>query len=1181
MKKIIFIIRSFTIACLLSSPAFAVDNYWDGSSGDSNWDTAANWSLNTVPTTSNDNVVFNSTGASYNIITLGAAQTHGIWFDSPGVSYTLGSSSDTLTVANNDTGGKGDIQLNNNVGSYNQTIAANINMTTNLQLMNFNTGTGVLLITGNITNTGSNGTLALGYVSGGEVNNAGDNKISGQISDGTGTVAVNVNVGKWVLSGNNTYTGATTVTGGILNIQSANALGGTGNGTSVASGAALQIQGGITTAAEALTLNGTGVSNDGALRNISDNNIYAGLVTLGSATRINSDSGTLTLSNTGTITGSGFSLTVGGSGNTTINSIIGTGTSGTLIKDGSGTLTLNGANTHKGGTQIQAGTVKIGSGGKLSGGGDASSVSSGATLDLNGNSITTSNEVLSIAGSGVDGKGALCDNVGGSTWSGHNIYLTDDARINCNVAGTTLTIGSTTHLLQLQTYDLTVGGVGDIVISRAITGTDASGTLTKDGTGTLTLSKANTYTGATTVNAGTLKAGVATSAFGSLSAVTVNLGALLSLNNYSETIGSLAGAGTVNNGGASDKTLTAGGDNTSTTFSGTIADGAVGKLIFTKSGTGTLSLSGANTYTGTTTITGGTLQIGDSGASGTLGTGEVTNNSALKFNRSDDITVDNAISGTGTLEQAGTGTLTINRSNSYSGSTTITRGVVQVGDSTALGTGNLINNATLDVGTTNLTLAATKGYTQSSNSTLSLTVNSASTYGKITTGSAGATIAADSTVNVTVGGYIANNTSLTIINTEGAGIDNAPVTVISSNPFMTFSSALSGNNLILTAIRSGSNSFAGASTTANGAAVGGVLDNVINPSTAMQTVLTALGNSTSAQVASSENSMTPTNDGALTQSAQAMLNNFTNNTMTHLENVRTTGGATGIATGDDYLKGVDIWAQGLGDYAHQDPRGSSQGYNATSWGISGGADKSLFNDQIRIGLGSGYGQTFVNSKDFSGTTDINSIPATIYCDYTNNNLPYYIDAAFTFIYNMYTGSRQVTAGPTITNTANADYDGEQYSGYIEGGYSFFYKKISLTPLASFQYMHLHTSGYTETNAGALNLSVAAQDYDMAQTGIGAKLACPFQNKYGILTPDLHFKWLYDWVGDKQATSAGFNGGGTSFGTNGFSPAQSAYDFGAKLNFKTKYNVTIGLDYDFLFKTDYYEHYGTIDVKYSF
>ncbi|HZJ16511.1 MAG TPA: autotransporter-associated beta strand repeat-containing protein, partial [Chthoniobacteraceae bacterium] len=158
----------------------------------------------------------------------------------------------------------------------------------------------------------------------------------------------------------NSYTGATTISTGVLNIQNADALGSTISGTTVASGAALQIQGFITTAAEALTLNGTGVANDGALRNIADFNTYAGLVTLGSSTRINSDSGTLMLSNPGTITGTGFGLLVGGAGDTTIASIIGTG-SGNLIKDGAGTLTLNGVNTFAGGVVISEGILRAGS----------------------------------------------------------------------------------------------------------------------------------------------------------------------------------------------------------------------------------------------------------------------------------------------------------------------------------------------------------------------------------------------------------------------------------------------------------------------------------------------------------------------------------------------------------------------------------------------------------------------------------------------------------------------------------------------------------------------------------------------------------------------------------------------------------------------------------------------------
>jgi autotransporter-associated beta strand protein len=115
-------------------------------------------------------------------------------------------------------------------------------------------------------------------------------------------------------------------------------------------------------------------------------------------------------------------------------------------------------------------------------------------------------------------------------------------------------------------------------ISAVIAGTAG---LTKAGLGTLTVSGANTYTGATAVNAGTLQAG-ATNTFAPTSAFTIASGATLGLNNFNQTIGSLAGAGTVTNGGAANRTLTTGGDNTSTAFSGVIQDGAAGATNLTK-----------------------------------------------------------------------------------------------------------------------------------------------------------------------------------------------------------------------------------------------------------------------------------------------------------------------------------------------------------------------------------------------------------------------------------------------------------------------------------------------------------------------------------------------------------------------------------------------------------------------
>jgi autotransporter-associated beta strand protein len=163
--------------------------------------------------------------------------------------------------------------------------------------------------------------------------------------------------GSLILSGANSYTGATTISAGVLRASHNTALGTTAGGVTVASGAALELSGGITIGDEALTLNNAGISSGGALRNISGNNTYGGQITLSTnAVRINSDSDTLTLNkSTAAINATNINLTIGGSGNTRVSTAITTG-SGSLTKDGSGTLTLSGNSSYTGLTTVSAGT---------------------------------------------------------------------------------------------------------------------------------------------------------------------------------------------------------------------------------------------------------------------------------------------------------------------------------------------------------------------------------------------------------------------------------------------------------------------------------------------------------------------------------------------------------------------------------------------------------------------------------------------------------------------------------------------------------------------------------------------------------------------------------------------------------------------------------------------------------
>ncbi len=169
---------------------------------------------------------------------------------------------------------------------------------------------------------------------------------------GSGNLA-KIGNGTLTISGaTNNFTGTVGITNGAVRATASSALG-SASAVTVQGGAALEYSGGITVNRN-LTINSTGVSGAGALRNITGDNVHSGSLALGSASRIASDAGTLTIS--GAVSGSNVGLTVGGAGNTAIQTAIAIGT-GRLTKEDAGILTLSGANAYTGGTLVSGGTL--------------------------------------------------------------------------------------------------------------------------------------------------------------------------------------------------------------------------------------------------------------------------------------------------------------------------------------------------------------------------------------------------------------------------------------------------------------------------------------------------------------------------------------------------------------------------------------------------------------------------------------------------------------------------------------------------------------------------------------------------------------------------------------------------------------------------------------------------------
>ena len=356
----------------------------------------------------------------------------------------------------------------------------------------------------------------------------------------------------------------------------------------------------------------------------------------------------------------------------------------TLTMNGAGTVTFANSNVFNGGSVISGGTLQIGNGGTSGAiGGD---IADNATLVFNRSDALTYNGLISGSG------GLVKQGAGTLTLSNFNTY-----------AGGTIVSNGT-----LVVFNPLIGGSYYGGIAGSLTVNPGAMVVLRSqnslGYGTAFVSPIN--------NSGTIiQAALSGTDLQNFAGVTLNLiGGWIGATNGGfldptggTTINSLSNAIPSTIGGSflrlrqPDTTITveAGGGPVDLLISAVISQFATG-YGFTKAGPGILVVTAASTYSGPTTISAGTLQVGAGGNSGTLGTGLVTDNATLVFNRADSYTVTNYLTGSGALVQAGAGTLTLTNVDDYTGGTTVSHGTLLVNGSLAAGGAVTVNtNAVL------------------------------------------------------------------------------------------------------------------------------------------------------------------------------------------------------------------------------------------------------------------------------------------------------------------------------------------------------------------------------------------------------------------------------------------------------------------------------------------------------
>jgi len=890
---------------------------------------------------------------------------------------------------------------------------------------------------------------------------------------------------------------------------------------------------------------------------------------------IGSLSGTGVVMNNGTVAAT---LTVGNDNtNSVFSGVLENGSTATLAltKIGAGTLTLTGTNTYTGGTTINGGTLQLGNG--------------GTTGSIVGN--VTDNGTLAFDRSDVFTFGGLISGTGSvrQIGSGTTILTAD----NTYTGGTTINSG-TLQLGNGGTTGSIVGNVtdnGTLAFDRSDVSTfggliSGTGSVRQIGTGTTILTANNSFTGGTTINGGTLQLG--------------NGG----------TTGSIVGNVTDNGTLAFDRS-------DAFTFSGTISGtGSIRQI-----GAGTTVLTGNNTYSGGTIISAGTLQLGNGGTTGSI-VGNVTDNGTLVFDRSDIVTFSGVISGTGGVEQIGTGTTVLTAANTYTGQTTVDDGSLIVDGSIAStqvlvnsrgllgGRGligaNVVNSGIISPGNPTGTLTISGNYTQTSNGTLRIQVagTAPGQFGLLAI-SGHATLGGNLQIVPINGFQLAVGNKLTFLTATG-GVSGNFSTI--ENPFPSGTSVLAQLVLLPNAveIEATQGSFVsilqslGPVVTPNELAVARALDSARGDP--REAALFAFLNSQPiANLPHDLSLIAPTQISSINAGVsvgkvqtsnigQRMLNihggstGFSSSGFTLNGEAPTFGNGLAGETGAEGKSGPSVLAPipenrwgffvtGLGEFTNVDSTANANGYDVNTGGITLGVDYRV-TPYFAVGLLGGYAHNNVSLVG-GGNIDVNGGTFGAYATLFGNG--FYLDAAVTGGPNGYDTHRTALQG-----SASGSTEGGDLNVVVSAGYDWKYGNFSIGPTASFEFGYVGLDSFSETGSLA-PMKFPDQNTESETTTFGAKATYEWKVGKVTLIPQVNLGWQHEYGSVAYQVVAGFaSGAGTSFTVNGPQIGRDSLLIGAGVSMILSDRISTYVFYDGdVARTNYDSHTVTGGFRITF
>lgn len=711
----------------------------------------------------------------------------------------------------------------------------------------------------------------------------------------------------------------------------------------------------------------------------------------------------------------------------------------------------------------------------------------------------------------------------------------------------------------------------------------------------------------------------AASFFGNL---TVNNYAALSINENVTIVGN-----TVNNG---KLTFDIG---TYKSYGGVIS----GTGSVTKTGTGTLSLRGNNTYSGGTTINQGTLNIssdsnlGEASAPVTFNGGTLQAGAALTTartltvsgpgaldNNGNTVTLSGSVTGSGAFTFMGTGSTTIlGNGSAYSGQATLQSGTLFMAASGSLGgtlttsqgsvlggygtLGNLVNNGVVSPGGSIGTLNVAGNYTQGPTAALIEEIDPSGRADLLK-------VSGSATLN---GGLLIVSAPIAFYPTgavwqavsAGGGLTGSYSQVASTFPsyILSFLPVYTPNGALILATRTPYSMFASNSRAAS--AGNGLNLGAYTATGTFAGAILSMDLASPASIASSLDHLHPEPYDAFTQTGFDTGRLLTASVQSRLHNLRTGESPATFASPfdtapshslafNDLLRGpsqavvttdsearVGLFLKPFGMTARQGSSGGRTSYANTAWGMMGGVDIQLFRNVV-AGLYGGYTSRNLSlGAPASDTGRADTAGLGAFSSWFGDN--WFVEGSARFGLDSYQARRSVSV-PAASFKASSNWTGWNLFANLGAGYEWRLDSWSLGPVGSLDFARIAQNGYSESGAGPVGLDVHPRADASLQTALGARIARRWDFSWARLTPEVRLLWGHEWLSGSRDITANYQGlASARFTTKTVPPASDWAAVSAAVTLqRDRFSISARMSTD-LFRQGYQSLSGSLSLRYTF